>query len=68
MSSTDVVYYNLTIGNNDPIKEGQLTTNDIEANIEAYNNIPKPGKAGTAIIYLSLYILMKKLVAQDIHK
>ena len=40
MSSTDVVYYNLTIGNNDPIKEGQLTTNDIEANIEAYNNIP----------------------------
>ena len=32
--------YNLTICNNDPIKEGQLTTNDIEANIEAYNNIP----------------------------
>ena len=49
-------------------KDRQLTTNDIEANIEAYNNIPKPGKAGTAIIYLSLYILMKKLVAQDIHK
>ena len=40
MSSTDVVYHNLTIDNNDPVTEGLSTTNDIEANIEAYNNIP----------------------------
>jgi hypothetical protein len=40
MSNADVVYYNLTIGNNDPATEGLLISNDVQANITALNNIP----------------------------
>ena len=40
MSSADVVYYNLTIGNNSIENEGKLTNPYINANINALNNIP----------------------------
>jgi hypothetical protein len=40
MSKNDVVYYNLTVGNNDPASAGQLNYSSIPANIDAYNNIP----------------------------
>jgi hypothetical protein len=40
MSSADVVYYNLTIGNNDPTTAGLPVNNDVPAQITALNNIP----------------------------
>ena len=40
MSNADVVYYNLTIGNNDPTTQGTLTYGDIPTQITALNNIP----------------------------
>jgi hypothetical protein len=40
MSNNDVIYYNLTIGNNNPATEGLLVSKDIQANITALNNIP----------------------------
>lgn len=40
MSSDDVVYYNLTIGNNDPQKAGKLTYASIPALLNANNNLP----------------------------
>lgn len=40
MSRNDVVYYNLTVGNNDPASAGELTYSSIPANVDAYNNQP----------------------------
>ena len=40
MSNNDVVYYNLTIGNNDPQEAGILTYDSIPSNIDAKNNLP----------------------------
>lgn len=40
MSSNDVVYYNLTIGNNDPAQAGLPTYTAIPAEINANNNLP----------------------------
>lgn len=40
MSNADVVYYNLTIGNNDPAQAGKLDYTTIPAQITALNNIP----------------------------
>ena len=40
MSNNDVVYYNLTIGDNDPAKAGVLTYDSTPAIINAKNNMP----------------------------
>jgi hypothetical protein len=40
MSKNDVVYYNLTVGNNDPASAGELNYSSIPANIDAFNNMP----------------------------
>ena len=40
MSNNDVVYYNLTIGDNDPLNAGKLNYSTIPASIEANNNMP----------------------------
>jgi hypothetical protein len=40
MPSPDVFYYNLSIGNNDPITAGSLDYTEIPAEINANNNIP----------------------------
>ena len=40
MSSNDVVYYNLTIGNTDPLQAGKLNYSVTPAIIEANNNLP----------------------------
>ena len=40
MSNNDVVYYNITLGNNDPDSAGILDYSNLPANVDAYNNQP----------------------------
>lgn len=65
MSSADVVYYNLTLGNNDPVSAGQLTYSSIPASIDAYNNQPiiqNPDDYYASIIRFSIPCLNLPLI------